>query len=70
MESNFNVFIDQFLNLGLDYHLAVITTDMDAPTESGRIQGSVITNNTANPKAEFMAAIAQGASALMGFGSS
>ncbi len=60
VESNFDVFIDQFLTLGLDYHLAVITTDMDAASESGRIQGSVITNNTANPKAEFMAAIAQG----------
>ena len=38
VRNNFSVFVDEFVDLGLDYHMAVITTDMDDPSQSGKIQ--------------------------------
>jgi hypothetical protein len=61
VQTSFDAFIDQFLTLNLDYHIGVVTTDMDDPDQGGRLVGNVITANTSNPKSEFMAAIAQGA---------
>lgn len=60
VRTNFESFIEEFVGLGLDYHLAVITTDMDQPQFSGRIQGGVITNASSDPAAEFLAATDQG----------
>ncbi len=57
---NFESFITVFTDLGLDYHMAVITTDMDDPSDSGRFQGEVITNETADPIGEFLAQVDQG----------
>ncbi|NOY24884.1 MAG: choice-of-anchor D domain-containing protein [Oligoflexia bacterium] len=62
VRSNFESFIDEFVGLGLDYHLAVITTDMDQSRFKGRIQGGVITPDSADPGAEFLAATDQGSS--------
>ncbi len=33
-------FIQNFTTLGLDYQIGVVTTDMDDPTDSGRLQGA------------------------------
>jgi hypothetical protein len=44
VRTNFGTYIDQFLDLGVDYHMAAITTDMDAPDQQGRIQGEIITS--------------------------
>jgi hypothetical protein len=54
--------VAEFSSLDLDYHLAVITTDMDNPSHSGRIQGAVITQDSANPGAEFLTYVDQGSS--------
>lgn len=46
---NFDHFIDQFLALGLDFHLGVVTTDMDNPTQAGRLQGPTLVIDASNP---------------------
>ena len=38
--NNFNAFIQYFLNLDLDFQLAVTTTDTDDPSQSGRFVGN------------------------------
>lgn len=53
----FSHFIQQFVNLGLDYHVAVITADPDCP----QFLGPVITTATADPEAAFTAATSAGA---------
>jgi hypothetical protein len=35
---NFPKFMDYFVGSGLDYHIGVITTDLDDPNESGRLE--------------------------------
>lgn len=45
LRTNFSSFINEFTTLGLDYHMAAVTTDMVNPTHSGRIRGSVITSD-------------------------
>ncbi len=62
VRDNFASFVGEFVNLGLDYHLAVVTTDMDNPTHSGRIQGSVVTPASSDPETEFLTYIDQGSS--------
>jgi hypothetical protein len=59
----FQTFITSFINLGLDYHIAVTTTDMDATGAGarGRFAGDIITNSTPNPVAEFTQQTTQGA---------
>lgn len=39
LEAEFDTFISSFTTLGLDYQIAVTTTDMDDPTHQGRLQG-------------------------------
>jgi len=60
ISGNFQTFIDEFTDLELDYHIAVVTTDMYEPTDSGRFQGDIITPETANPAGEFTAQANQG----------
>jgi hypothetical protein len=36
--TSFQDFMDVFLTLGLDFHLGVVTTDMDNPAQSGKLQ--------------------------------
>ena len=60
VRDNFAAFVTEFSTLELDYHLAVITTDMDNPSHSGRIQGSVITQASADPEQEFLTYVDQG----------
>lgn len=62
VRSNFTTFITEFVGLGLDYHLAVITTDMDSPGHQGQFQGTFITPDSADPIGEFLAQVNQGAS--------
>lgn len=38
----FNYFIQSFVNLGLDYHIGVVTTDMNDPAQSGKLVGPYI----------------------------
>ena len=53
LNNEFPVFINQFVNLGLDYQIGVVSTDMDDPTHSGRLQGPIITTSTPDPIAQF-----------------
>jgi hypothetical protein len=59
VKDEFDSFLGDFLDLGLDYHMGVITTDMDNPSESGQLQGSpsYIDSNTNDPYGKFGAAI-------------
>jgi len=56
----FHIFIDNFVTLGLDFQIGVITTDMDDTTHAGRIRGDIIDINTADPINEFRAQVDQG----------
>jgi hypothetical protein len=56
-----DTFIQQFMQLGLDYHIGVTTTDMTSSGAQGALLGPVITNFTQNPVAEFSALVNQGA---------
>jgi len=59
---NFEKFIDPFLELeGLDWQIAVVTTDMENPAQQGRFQGPVITPDSADPRGDFLRAVDQGA---------
>ena len=46
-------FMNIFDNLGLDYQIAVVTTDMFDPNQSGAFQGPVITPANPDAVAEF-----------------
>lgn len=58
--ANFQDFINEFIALGLDYHMAVVTTDMDDPTQQGRFRGPVVSESTPDPAGAFIAQIDQG----------
>lgn len=58
--TNFASFIDEFVGLGLNYHLAVVTTDMDDPAQSGRFRGPVLTQDTPDVVNAFLAQVDQG----------
>lgn len=58
--TNFASFIDEFVGLGLNYHLAVVTTDMDDPAQSGRFRGPVLTQDTPDVINAFLAQVDQG----------
>lgn len=64
LRQNFSSFIQEFTALGLDYHMAAVTTDMVNPQHSGRIRGSVITAEMDASQAamEFLASVDVGAS--------
>ncbi len=55
VKDEFNVFIGEFINLDLDFHMGAVTTDMDHPEDSGRLQGSPtwFDNTYADPEAAF-----------------
>jgi hypothetical protein len=63
VEQNFDRFIDSFLQVGLDFHMAAITTDMDDANHMGQFQGSELVIDSAhpNPKQLFMDMVSQGA---------
>ena len=58
----FHVFINNFVTLGLDFQIGVITTDMVASDQSGQIQGDVITPTTTDPISAFTYQVDQGSS--------
>lgn len=60
----FNSFLTSFDSLGIDYRIAVTSTDMDSPGQQGRFQGStkVIRKGSGNPLAEFRDATDLGSS--------
>ncbi|HMV66186.1 MAG TPA: choice-of-anchor D domain-containing protein [Myxococcota bacterium] len=60
LANSFRVFIQQFDNLGLNYHIAVTTTDMDR-ADAGTFVGPVITARSADPVGEFRTQTALGA---------
>jgi len=55
LAANFSGFIGWAQTLGVDYHIGVTSTDMDAETHSGRLQGTirVIDPQTPNPTEVF-----------------
>ncbi len=58
-----NTFINSFVNLGMDYQIAVVTTDMANPAESGHFMGPIIKSSTFAPADavnEFRAQTSQG----------
>jgi hypothetical protein len=63
LADTFDVFINGFVALGLDYQIGVVTTDMDDPAQSGHLLGPepIITPSLADPVAAFRAATDQGA---------
>lgn len=54
VSQNFASFIQVFIDLGLDYQMGVITTDMDNPAFSGRLVGPYITSATPDPVGTFV----------------
>ncbi len=52
-----DLFIGAFLTLGLDYHIGVVTTDMDSASQSGKLQGTptYIDSSTPDPVGKFEA---------------
>ncbi|MCB9758254.1 MAG: choice-of-anchor D domain-containing protein [Alphaproteobacteria bacterium] len=62
VQNNFSHFIGQFLDLGLDYHIGVVTTDMDNPAMQGQLQGpaTYIDASNPDPEAAFLVAVDQG----------
>jgi hypothetical protein len=57
--ANFPVFMSYFLGSGLDYHIGVVSTDMDNPDQSGKLIQAAgvrwITPETPNPEETFAA---------------
>ncbi|RME28511.1 MAG: VWA domain-containing protein [Deltaproteobacteria bacterium] len=60
VSNNFASFIEVFTELTTDWQIAVITTDMDDPSDSGRIQGPIITPDMSDPIGEFISQVDQG----------
>ena len=60
--ANFEAFIQHFTNLGLDFQLAVVTTDTSDPNESGKFQGTpaIITPETPQFSRVFLENVAVG----------
>lgn len=57
VSQNFSSFIQVFVDLGLDYQMGVITTDMDTPEYSGQLVGPYITPSTPDPIGTFVSQI-------------
>lgn len=62
--ANFPAFIQHFQNSGVDYHIGVVTTDLDNPAETGKLQKGLgnlwIDNTTTNPLLAFDAMAVKG----------
>lgn len=56
LQDSFEAFMDQFVRLGLDWQLGVVSTDVYAADQSGRLLGSpnVITTSTPDPIGTFV----------------
>lgn len=52
--NNFGDFIQVFIDLGIDWQMGVITTDMDNPAQSGRLVGPYLTPETPDVVNEFI----------------
>lgn len=67
LNDQLDLFIGAFLTLGLDYHIGVVTTDMETATQAGKLQGSptYIESTTPDPvgKFESRASVGSGGSA-------
>ena len=46
LAADFAAFIADFVELGLDFQLAVVSTDVERDTYRGRIQGPILTQDT------------------------
>jgi len=57
LAENFPSFLSYFLSSGLDYHIGVVSTDLEDPQHSGKLQRAFgynyIDENTPNPEAVF-----------------
>ncbi|MCB9677838.1 MAG: hypothetical protein H6737_22230 [Alphaproteobacteria bacterium] len=62
LANEFPVFIQAFVNLGLDYQIGIVTTDMDDPNQSGQLIGPIISSASPDPVAEFVSQTAIGSS--------
>jgi len=64
LRDNFDRMLDSLLVEGVDYQLAVITTDMEDPSQTGKIQGQIVHSgmNTVEAEQRFLEAAAVGAS--------
>ncbi len=64
LAGNFDSFISFIDTSRINYHIGVVSTDMDDPAHSGRLQGApkVIDNDTPNPQAAFAANVQVGIS--------
>ncbi len=60
--NNFHSFIQVFIDLGVDWQMGVITTDMDNPAQSGRLVGPYLTPSTPDVINEFIRQIDLGSS--------
>lgn len=58
--ASFASFIRWFVGAGIDYQIAVVTTDARDPSKSGRIQGEIMTPETPNPEGAFTRAVSVG----------
>jgi hypothetical protein len=67
LATNFPTFMSYFLSSGIDYHIGVITTDMDDPQDRGRLRSAQgqrwITPDTTNPNQVFNQLVNVGANA-------
>lgn len=64
LSNSFSDFINGFVTLGLDFHLGVVTTDMDTASDSGNLRGSppYLTQQTPNLISTFQSRVQVGAS--------
>jgi hypothetical protein len=70
VKNEFDVFIGEFVEMDLDFHIGAVTTDMDDPAQSGQLQGSptFFDENHADPEGAFGTTI-DGIYASVGSGS-
>lgn len=63
VRNNFESFINEFLLLNLDYHMASVTTDMVNPDQSGKFQGQMIDSSMSEAQAQslFLSSVNAGA---------
>ncbi len=57
LNDQLDLFIGAFLALGLDFHIGVVTTDMDNSSQAGKLQGTptYIDGSTSDPVTKFQA---------------
>lgn len=60
LAAELGVFVDVFTELGLDWQLGVVTTDLDDPAHQGRLRGPILTPSTPQVVGAFAAQAAVG----------